>query len=165
MHFHFLKPNICHIWLQYGLQTNLIESIYGHISVAGQRKKDFGWMESLKDLLSLLLLSVFFCKGGQISREALLGGIHLIVSEWSRWNVNVQHEKRREGETDEAWERICLCLFPFLPFFFHLSLSFRLLPFFCPPKTATAGATYWPLLHTIQKSSILTFQQRHFMFW
>ena len=165
MHFHFLKLNISvisgfnmdcrQIWLKAFMDTFLWQANAKRISGEWNHSKIF----------YLTVLSVFFCKGEQISREALLGGIQLIVSEWSRWNVNVQHEKRREGETDEAWERICLCLSPFLLFFFHLSLSFRLLPFFCPPETATAGATYWPLLHTIQKSSILTFQQRLFMPW
>ena len=58
----------------------------------------------------------FFCIGRQINKEqALLGGIQLIVSEELRWNVNVQHARSREGETDEAWERICLCLSLFFP--------------------------------------------------
>ena len=57
-----------------------------------------------------------FCIGRQINKEqALLGGIQLIVSEELRWNVNVQHARSREGETDEAWERICLCLSLFFP--------------------------------------------------
>ena len=55
---------------------------------------------------------------------------------------------------EKGFVSVFLLFFPTPPSFFLP------LPFFCPLETVTAGATYWRLLHTIQRTSIRTFHQR-----
>ena len=100
MHFHFQKPNICHIWHQYGLQTNLIESIYGHISVAGQCKKNFGWMESLKDLLSHRAFCLFLQR--RANKQGGLVGRHSPNCQWVI-EVKCQCPAREEERGGNRW--------------------------------------------------------------